>query len=194
MAHSTAGGRPKMVPKMVTGLFSDRQSAERAYQAVIERGYDNSQIDLVMSDETRDRYFSNVRQIDTDMADTDLANRAEAGTGQGTKTSAGLGGPVGGTMGTIAPALAAVGALMLIPGLVIAGPVAIALAAAGTVGVAGGIVGALADWGVPKERIDEYAAGIRNGGILIGVKPRDDADASYIEKHWKADGGALVHS
>lgn len=185
MTHSTAGGHPKMV----TGLFSDRQSAERAYQAAIERGYDNSQIDLVMSDETRDRYFSQGGQTDTE-----LANRAETGTGQGTKSSAELGGPVGGTVGTIAPAIAAIGALMLIPGLVIAGPVAIALAAAGTVGVAGGIVGALADWGVPKARIDEYAAGIRDGGILIGVNPRNDADAGYFEKHWKADGGALVHS
>lgn len=176
-------------PKMVTGLFPDGQSAERAYRSVLERGYEKSQIDLVMSDDTRNRYFSGSRPIEADMASV-----AETGAEQATSTAAKLGGPVGGTVGTIAPAIAAVGALMLIPGLVIAGPVAIALAAAGTVGVAGGLIGALTDWGIPQGRLEEYAAGIRSGGILIGVKPHSDEDARYFEQRWKEDGGALVHS
>lgn len=185
MSPSVSGSHPKMV----TGLFADGPSAERAYRSVLERGYDRSQIDLVMSDETRDRYFSGSRPIDAEMAGV-----AQEGAGEAANTAAELGGPVGGTVGTIAPAIAAVGALMLIPGLVIAGPVAIALAAAGAVGVAGGLIGALADWGIPKGRIEEYAAGIRGGGILIGVKPRNDADARYFEQHWRADGGTRVHS
>lgn len=174
--------------KMVTGLFTDRDSAELAYQVAVDRGYKKSEINLIMSDETRDRYFSDRR------TDTPLADRAGEGTGQTTGGAAELGGPVGGTVGTIAPAVAAVGALMLIPGLVIAGPVAIALAAAGAVGLAGGLIGALADWGVPKGRIEEYESGIRSGGILIGVKPRSDEDAVYFEQRWKACGGKLVHS
>jgi len=32
---------------IITGLFRDRDSAERAYQSIVERGYDTSDINLV---------------------------------------------------------------------------------------------------------------------------------------------------
>jgi hypothetical protein len=178
-----------MVRRMVTGLFREIDSAERAYRAAIERGYLKSEINVVMSDQTRDRYFPRSLKVETGLAD-----QAEAGTGQTKGSAAELGGPVGGTVGTIAPAVAAVGAALLIPGLVIAGPVAIALAAAGAVGVAGGLIGALADWGVPQGRMEEYAEGIRQGGILLGVKTHSDEDARYFAQRWTAEGGELVHS
>ena len=54
-------------PKMVTGLFKDRESVERAYQSVAQRGYDTGDIDVLMSDDTRRRYFSGDRQIDTEL-------------------------------------------------------------------------------------------------------------------------------
>ena len=42
----------------VTGLFRDRDSAERAYQSLTDRGYSKDDVNLVMSDETRKRHFS----------------------------------------------------------------------------------------------------------------------------------------
>ena len=36
----------------VTGLFRDRDSAERAYQSLTDRGYSKDDVNLVMSDET----------------------------------------------------------------------------------------------------------------------------------------------
>ncbi|MCK7500837.1 MAG: hypothetical protein MZW92_69645 [Comamonadaceae bacterium] len=41
----------------MTGLFRDRESAERAYQNVVDRGYGSNDVNLVMSDETRQRHF-----------------------------------------------------------------------------------------------------------------------------------------
>ena len=38
---------------MVTGLFPDRESAERAYGSMVERGYGQDDVNLIMSDETR---------------------------------------------------------------------------------------------------------------------------------------------
>jgi hypothetical protein len=174
---------------IVTGLFRDRDSAERAYQVVVERGYDTSDINLVMSDETRHRHFSGAGEIDTD-----LGNKAAEGSG--TKAAAKLGGPLGGTLGTIAAALAALGTITVLPGLgiVVAGPVAAALAAAGSVGIAGGLIGALTRWGIPNERVEQYEAGIRDGGVLMGVAPRSEEDAIHFERQWKAIGGAHVHS
>ncbi len=174
--------------KMVTAVFNDRDSAERGYRAASKLGYEKSKVTLVMSDEIRKRYFP-----DEGQPDTELANRANQGAGK-TAEGSQLGGPIGGTVGTIVPAVAAVGTVLLIPGLIFAGPVAIALAAAGAVGVVGGIMGALANWGIPTERAEEYEADIRKGGILMGVKAHNAEDASRLEQEWRTNGGQLVHS
>ena len=52
---------------MVTGLFSTRRDAERAYQSVIERGYQRADINLIMSDKTRDQWFPVEHQTETDL-------------------------------------------------------------------------------------------------------------------------------
>jgi hypothetical protein len=45
----TTGSR-KAQSGMVTGLFQDRESAERAYGSLTERGYGQDDVNLVMSD------------------------------------------------------------------------------------------------------------------------------------------------
>jgi len=158
---------------MVTGLFRDRDSAERAYQSVTDRGYGRDDVNLVMSDETRKRHFA-ARDDETE-----LGSKAASG--------AGIGGAIGGTLGAIAAAIAAVGTSIAIPGLglVVAGPVAAALAGAGAGAATGGLVGALIGWGIPEERVKIYESGVKEGGILLGVKPRSEADAAHFEKTWK---------
>jgi hypothetical protein len=175
-------------PGTVTGLFKSSDGAECAYQSAVELGYEKSDISLVMSQETRERLFSGERR-----ADSDLSDKATESTAGSTKLADELGGPAGGAVGTIAPVLAAAGTLVLIPGIAVAGPVALALAAAGAVGLAGGVIGALTNWGIREDRIHQYEAGIRGGGILLGVKIRSAGDAKEIEQRWKACGGELVH-
>ena len=176
--------------RMVTGLFTNKESAERGYQSATRLGYENSDINVLMSEETRNRYFSPGHDTKTDLSSNAIKGAAEDG------KSADLGGPAGGTIGTIAPALAGVGALLLVPvlGVLAAGPIAVALTAAGAVGLAGALIGALTKWGIPAGRIEEYEQGIREGGILMGVKPRSDEDASNLVREWQASGGELVHS
>ena len=101
---------------------------------------------------------------------------------------------MGGTVATLAPVVAAVGVL-LIPGFgIVAGPVAIALAAASATGVAVGLMGILTNWGIPDSRVEQYEVGIRAGGILLGVKAHSDADALQIQQRWQESGGEHVHS
>jgi hypothetical protein len=162
---------------MVTGLFNDRESAEHAYKAAAERGYGKDDINLMMSEETKQRHFHAGAS-----ERTELGSKAAEG--------AGIGGAIGGTVGAVLAAIAAVGTSIAIPGLglVIAGPVAAALAGAGAGAATGGIVGALVGSGIPKERVAHYEEGIKNGGIVMGVTPRNDADAAHLEQSWKSRG------
>lgn len=171
--------------RMVTGLFNDLRSAERAYVAALDLGYAKSDVNLVMSDQTRDRLLGAQRptELGHDTAEVGAEKLAEG---------AELGGPTGGMLATLAPVLAAVGTLVLAPGLVLAGPIAIALTAAGALAVSGGLIGALLDWGIPEKRLREYEQGIREGGILIGVKTKSAGDAQTLEQTWEAAGGERV--
>ena len=73
-------------------------SAERAYQSVTGRGYGNDDVSLLMSDETRSKYFPSDRP-----ADTELGSKALEGTGAG----AAIGGTVGGVLAAPRRSLAA---------------------------------------------------------------------------------------
>lgn len=188
--YSSEASKPSSIPPagasapgMVTGLFRDRESAERAYQSASERGYTSDEVNLVMSDETRKRHFSDKAGVETE-----LGNKAAEG--------AGIGGAVGGTLGAIAAAVAAVGTSLAIPGLglVIAGPIAAALAGAGAGAATGGLVGALIGWGIPEEHVKRYESGIKEGGILMGVKTRSDADAKTLSGEWKQYRGEDIYS
>lgn len=161
---------------LVTGLFPDRASAERAYDVASTRGYGKDDFNVVMSDDTRKRHFP------SDGATTELGNKAAEG--------AGVGGAIGGTLGAVLGAIVAVGTSIAIPGLgiVIAGPLAAGLAGAGAGALTGGLIGALAGWGIPEPHAKDYEAGIKSGGIVMGVKPRSDEDAKYLESQWAGSG------
>jgi hypothetical protein len=167
---------------MVTGMFRDRDSAEQAYRAVTDRGYTRDDVNLMMSDDTRKRHFA-----DGTAVETELGTKAAEG--------AGVGGAIGGTVGAVAGALAAVGTSIAIPGLglVIAGPIAAAVAGAGAGGAAGTLVGALVGWGIPEERVKHYESGLKEGGIVMGVRPRSDEDAEYLEQTWKTQRGEQIY-
>ena len=169
---------------MVTGLFPDRASAEAAYQAAHSRGYSKDDVNLVMSNDTRKRHFSD----DSAMGkETELGNKAAKG--------AGIGGAIGGSIGAVLAGIAAVGTSIALPGigLVIAGPLAAAAAGAGAGAASGGMLGALIGWNMPEERVKEYEDGVNQGGILLGVRTKNDDDAMHFENEWKKSGGDRIY-
>jgi len=169
--------------QLVTGLFPDRQSAELAYGGVTQRGYDSGDVNLVMSDDTRKHHFAHT----TVGKETELGNKAAEG--------AGIGGAIGGTVGAIAAAVAAIGTSLVLPGLglVIAGPLAAAVAGAGAGAASGGLIGALVGWGMPEERVKDYEEGLKNGGILMGLRTKNAEDAVYFEENWKSNQAQNVY-
>ena len=163
--------------KLVTGLFRTRVAAEAAVDAFIKRGYTRDDISVLMSDATRSKEFA-------------LQTRTHAADGLG------IGSAVGGTIGAVLAAIAAVGTTLFLPGinLVIAGPIAAALAGAGAGGATGGLIGALIGAGIPEYRAKVYEAGIKGGGILIGVEARDDEDVNQLEDLLAELGGEHVRT
>ena len=163
-----------------SGMFRDRNSAEKAYTALHERGYSKDDVNVMMSDDTRKTHFGD------DSVDTELGDKAMEG--------AGVGSAIGGTAGAIIGAIAAIGTSVALPGLglIIAGPLAAALAGAGAGGLTGGLVGALVGSGIPEEHAAEYEQGIKNGGIVMGVKPRNADDAKYFDEHFRNSGGDKI--
>ena len=166
--------------RIVTGMFSDRESAENAFNSLHERGYSNEDINLVMSDETRKKHFAG------EAGETEIGTKAMEGAGKGSA--------IGGAVGAIAGIIAALGTSIAIPGLglVIAGPLAAGLAGAGAGGVTGGLIGALVGYGIPEARAKLYESGVKKGNIVMGVRPRNEEDARQIEKNWRENKGQEV--
>ena len=165
----------------MSGMFRDRESAEKTYNSLHSRGYGKDDVNLLMSDETRKTHFGD------DTANTELGDKAMEG--------AGVGSAIGGTAGAIIGAIAAIGTSVALPGLglIIAGPLAAALAGAGAGGLTGGLVGALVGSGIPEEHAAEYEQGINDGGIVMGVKPRNAEDAKYFEEEFRRNNGDKIH-
>lgn len=167
----------------ITGLFKDQESAEQAYRSASQSGYTNNEINVVMSEETREKYYGKNKTLETE-----VGNKAAEG--------AAIGGAVGSTVGAIAAAVAALGTTLVLPGLglVVAGPLAAAIAGAGAGGVTAGIVGALIGWGIPEDRLEEYETGLEEGGILIGLNPRSEEDAHRFENEWREGNATQVRT
>lgn len=165
---------------IVTGTFRDYDAADRAYNDFRARGYTDDDIHVMMSDETSKRYHSNPN------AAIDEGSKALEG--------AGAGAAVGGTLGGILGAIVGVGSNVLLPGIgLVAGPLAGALAGAGAGGAAGSLVGALVGAGIPEEHAERYESDIKEGGVVVGVHPRDD-DYDYVSSRYNEYGASNVYN
>ncbi|HYE71702.1 MAG TPA: hypothetical protein VEF04_00165, partial [Blastocatellia bacterium] len=153
------------VPVWVGGSFENREKAERAYQLLVERGYNDNEISLVISDETRKRHFAEYKEDENQFGAKAVETTASKAAEEGVK---------GATIGTVL----AFAVNMLVPGmgLLIGGPLFVGIGA-----MAGGLSGALAERGIPADEAEKFDAEVRQGCILIGVKPHSVEDAEFLE-------------
>ena len=161
----------------VSGIFKTRAAAEAAVDAIIKRGYTRDDISVLMSDATKNKEFA-------------VQTRSHAADGLG------VGGAIGGTVGAVLLAIAAVGTTIAIPGLglFIAGPIAAALAGAGAGGATGGLIGLLIGTGIPEHRAKVYDTGVRGGGILVGVEAKTSDEIDKLETLLEDIGAEYVRT
>src|SRR5688500_18237841 len=97
---------------------------------------------------------------------------------------------VGAALGAIVAAATAIAIPGL--GLVVAGPIAGAIAGAGAGGATGTLLGVLVGAGIPENRAAEYEQGLKEGGIVLGTRAKDEAHASDLEREFTGHGARNV--
>jgi uncharacterized protein YjbJ (UPF0337 family) len=167
----------------VTGLYDSPDAAGKAYQDLTTRhGYKAGDISVVMLNDTRKRHFGDVKP------------GQEFQEGSKAAEGAGIGGGIGLGVGAALGALVAAATAIAIPalGLVVAGPIAGAIAGAGAGGATGTLLGALIGAGMPESRAAEYERGLRDGGIVLGTRAKDEAHATELERDFTGHGARNI--
>ena len=136
----------------VFGIYRTRAAAESGVDALIQNGYRNEDISVLLPE---------------NVGTKDFAHQKDTKAPEGATTGGVTGGIIGGTLGL----LAGIGALA-IPGLgpfIAAGPIMGALAGVGAGGAVGTLIGALVGMGIPEYEAKRYEGMVREGGILLSV-------------------------
>ena len=136
----------------VFGLYPGVERAERAVDQLVNAGFSNADVSVLMADTQGSKDFAHEKQTKAP---------------EGTTTGVAAGGTIGGTLGL----LAGIGALA-IPGVgpfIAAGPIMGALAGLGVGGAVGGLVGALVGMGIPEYEAKRYEGRVKDGGVLLSV-------------------------
>lgn len=147
----------------------DREPAGAAVDRLHRLGYGRDDISVMMDDKTREKAFSAVVNA---------------------KGSEGLaaGATIGGALGAIVAGLTATGSVVAIAGTgglatpLVVGPLAAALAGLGAGAAGGGLVGGLIGVGIGEKRAKDYEKGLREGGILVAVRPKTKEHRADVRK------------
>ena len=160
---------------LITGLFTNSQLAGNAVAELKKKGYAKD-ISLV------------ARDLDTGKIESHTVKKdGEAG--------AATGATVGATIGAAGTLLAGITAV-LVPGVgLVAGSLAVALAAGTTGAIAGGLIGYLVEKGIPENSANKYKNRIQAGDVLVAIQvdQENDDDVMGILESYGADEIAYGH-
>ena len=159
-------------PGTVSAVFLTRNDADKAYHALLKRGYSEDEISVLMSDETLNKHLS------------DANDHSEPESTPGTEKERGK--TIGGTTGAVTGLFVSL-SLVAVPGLgiSIAGPVFAGIAGALTGRTLGGIIGSK----IPAIHTDTFEEGVKEGGIIISVDPKNRAELEYIVQEFQHHNG-----
>jgi uncharacterized protein (TIGR02271 family) len=163
--------------KTVVGLFDNVNEAEAVVGQLTELGIPRDQISVARQD-TGTAGGTTTRT--TTAAATDTGHHGGGGTLAGAATGAFVGGAAGLAAGLTSLAIPGFGPLLAM------GPIIATLTGAGIGAAAGGLIGALVDWGVPEDEAEYYTEGVRRGGTLVTVRTEDalaERAADIMNRH-----------
>lgn len=161
--------------KNLIGIYRTRDGVTHAVNSLLQAGFPQPSISVLMSDSTRGEHFA-------------IQEKNKAAEGAAT------GGLTGGVLGAIVAGLTAVASLS-VPGLGIlaAGPIVAALAGGGAGAAAGGLIGSLVGLGLKEHEAKLFDDEVRRGGMLVGVAVEDHEAAERARRVFR-DTGALNYA
>lgn len=148
---------------LVLAAFEDPVRADEALRELEDVGYMADEVSVISSE--------------------DVAAESRKDT-KDTTRAAGAGAIIGGLAGL----LATVVAFPAVTGLIIGGPIIalLGLTGAATGAVAGGLIGALTNLGLPKEKAADYSDVVDQGGVIIGLSGQaeiNDEARGILDRH-----------
>lgn len=164
--------------KTVVGYFDNFRQAENAVDELTRDGFRREDISIIANQEAR--------RSTTRVSGSDKAGESDAGTGAAVGATTGA--VVGGAAGLIA-SLAGL-TIPVVGPILAAGPIVAMLSGAGVGAVAGGLIGALVNLGVPEEEARVYEEAVKRGGTLVTLKAEDaraQAAADIMNRHGAVD-------
>ncbi|HYE73138.1 MAG TPA: hypothetical protein VEF04_07405 [Blastocatellia bacterium] len=169
----------KAKPMYLYGLFSTPEQADKAYRKIIDMGYGNHSVGVIMAEETHNALFAKVPE-----RDASSETPGDDKSGQGVLAMSATGAALG--------ALAAIGVTIALPGIAVAGALATAGLLGGGMGaVAGSLFGGLLGSAVPKHQAEYYENQVKGGKILIRVVPESQQEVEEITREWEQIGGEV---
>jgi hypothetical protein len=163
--------------KAVFGIYPSVGQAERAVDTLLQGGFSNGAISVLLPDDSSTR---------------DFAHKKDTKAPEGTTTGVATGGVIGGTLGI----LAGIGAIA-IPGVgpfIAAGPIMGGLAGLGVGGAVGGLIGALVGMGIPEYEAKRYEGRVKDGGVLLSVHCDTSDQITRAKDMLKATGAEDIAS
>jgi hypothetical protein len=159
---------------VVTGLYDSPKQAAIAVQTLEAQGIPGEDISLL----TVDRF-------DHDAFTVETHTKAAEGVGVGAAS--------GGALGALIAGLTAVGTIATGgAGILVAGPLAAALAGAGAGAAAGGVLGGLIGAATPEHEIKHYEDALARGSVLVGVSCNKDEQKDVASRTLKGCGALKV--
>lgn len=158
----------------VTATFQTRPDAEIAVNRLIDAGFYQEDISLLVTDATRGTTFAIEQK---DKSESYEATGAEAGGVFGAITAL-----------LISASIIPSGGLSLIA----IGPIAATFAGLGAGGLAGGLIGALVGAGIPEHEAKLYEGDVKSGRILLAVATEGKEEKSLAERLLKESNATKV--
>lgn len=149
--------------KVITSTFKTRQAAETALQRLENLGIKDSQVSVIVSENTRDTAFDFKRD-----------NKSDEGIAYG--------GVTGGLIGAVLGALLTAGAVAIpAAGIVVSGWLISGAAGAGAGALTGGFLGGLIGTAIPEYEAKMHEGAVKEGAILLAVRAEDSDQAKAIK-------------
>jgi hypothetical protein len=152
--------------KVVVGLFTHTEDAERAVNEMVARGYDPAQIGVLARDQPVQEHMQQVRDEGgpTEAQDQAIPRQVATGAAGGTAIG-GIAGLIGGIAAVVIPGIGPVVGAGTIIGATLLG--------AGLGAGAGAAASGLLKLGVPEQSTQTYTEGVKRGNVLLSIRVID---------------------